>query len=204
MRCDAKRGKIAKRRRGSRLCTLKNRLVIHDGIARALRMNYARIIRALPMMANYWYRTGSFATTLFHHEVHVRAIPNEFSRTMTCNHISCYHGEVHHDVLRTTKYKFVSSWMNSGGISSSQSRSLASHKQTHTDGLSRMRTSCSMRSNSHSCSIRYALRRRSTTSSYNLRTVVALVCNSVPAVGVQPSGSPVASFGFMSRGCESR
>jgi hypothetical protein len=37
-----------------------------------------------------------------------------------------------------------------------------------------------------------------------LRTVVALVCNSVPAIGVQPSGSPVASFGFMSRGCESR
>ena len=104
----------------------------------------------------------------------------------------------------TTKYKFVSSWMNSGGISSSQSGSLASHKQTHTDGLSRMRTSCSMRSNSHSCSIRYALRRRSTTSSYNLRTFVALVCNSVPAIGVQPSGSPVASFGFMSRGCESR
>ena len=103
-----------------------------------------------------------------------------------------------------TKYKFVSSWMNSGGISSSQSRSLASHKQTHTDGLSRMRTSCSMRSNSHSCSIRYALRRRSTTSSCNLRTVVALVCNSVPAVGIQPSVSPVASSGFMSRGCESR
>ena len=99
MRCDAKRGKIAKRRRGSRLCTLKNRLVIHDGIARALRMNYARIIRALPMMANYWYRTGSFATTLLHHEVQVRVIPNEFSRTMTCYHISCYRGEVHHDIL---------------------------------------------------------------------------------------------------------
>ena len=109
----------------------------------------------------------------------------------------------------TTKYKFVSSWMNSGGISSSQSGSLASHKQTHTDGLSRMRTSCSMRSNSHSCSIIHPLRRRFTTSSYNLRIVVALVRNSVPAVGVQPtgtdgSGSPVASFGFMSRGCESR
>ena len=40
IRFDAKRGKIAKRRRGSRLCTLKNRLVIHDGIARALRMHY--------------------------------------------------------------------------------------------------------------------------------------------------------------------
>ena len=105
----------------------------------------------------------------------------------------------------TTKYKFVSSRMNSGGISLSQFGSLASHKQTHTDGFVWVfGISCSMRSNSHSCSIRYALRRRSTTSSYNLRTVVALVCNSVPAVGVQPSGSPVASFGFMSRGCKSR
>ena len=92
IRFDAKRGKIAKRRRGSRLCTLKNRLVIHDGIARALRMNYARIIRALPMMANYWYRTGSFATTLFHHEVQVRVIPDEFSRNMACYHILAEYG----------------------------------------------------------------------------------------------------------------
>ena len=44
------------------------------------------------MMANYWYRTGSFATTLFHHEVQVRVIPDEFSRNMACYHILAEYG----------------------------------------------------------------------------------------------------------------